>query len=737
MAPLEGEYQRPRRLSKLDEENSDEEIPSMPARRPSRALPPTAWVSMGGFNYSDGEVMIPVKIRLQPKSQPKLQRSRRSVDSFITQTFAKNFTVSTYEGTEGVTFQYQKDLPRLPVPSLDETLDRYLSTILPLVSKENYKLTKQIVQQSLQEGSPMYYLQDQLVKRANDPEHPSWLEEWWDDAYLCTRTPCPQINFQFLLRDGRSDYDQITRAAAIICAALKYKQLIDDAVLEPDRERETPLCMAQYPRQFSSTRIPLFERDQIICYQRKAFGRNENSKTCVYEIKTCNTVLILYKGHIFPIHAYDHKGHMRTASAFASDLADIKLIVESMDEAVPIGVFTGDERDIWARMRERLIDISNQNANNLEMIQRGIVVICLDDQPTATDAETVKQVMYGEPSNRWFDKNQIIVTENGGAGMNWEHSQGDGSTALRLADFIFAESERLLDQEDIIVSDTLSSRPVPLYWESAPDVDREIIRSHKRFEKMAGEVHIDSLIFNDFGINHIKTLKCSPDAFVQMAFQLTWYSLYGFCTPTYESCATKNYLHGRTETVRSTSVEALRFCEAMSREKVTPEECAKLLREACAAHVEYIKAAKRGHGCDRHLYGLHQLAKELLPPKQMPALFLDKNYAESQHWNMSTSNCGSHALTGFSFAPVAEDGYGLGYTIQRQVIAINISSFDNGLILDAVEFGDALAASLKKMSEVCERADGTFDPIHSPSVGSPCRSPTRSSSPRSSPRVNS
>jgi carnitine O-acetyltransferase len=54
-------------------------------------------------------------------------------------------------------------------------------------------------------------------------------------------------------------------------------------------------------------------------------------------------------------------------------------------------------------------------------------------------------------------------------------------------------------------------------------------------------------------------VRTSPDATVQMALQLAFYRIHGRPCPTYESASTRLFLHGRTETVRSCSIESLAF----------------------------------------------------------------------------------------------------------------------------------------------------------------------------------
>jgi len=47
--------------------------------------------------------------------------------------------------------------------------------------------------------------------------------------------------------------------------------------------------------------------------------------------------------------------------------------------------------------------------------------------------------------------------------------------------------------------------------------------------------------FAGYGKDWIKSAKCSPDAFIQMALQLAYYKLYGHLVATYESASTRRY----------------------------------------------------------------------------------------------------------------------------------------------------------------------------------------------------
>lgn len=64
--------------------------------------------------------------------------------------------------------------------------------------------------------------------------------------------------------------------------------------------------------------------------------------------------------------------------------------------------------------------------------------------------------------------------------------------------------------------------------------------------------------------------------------------------------------------------------------------------------------AQEGLGVDRHMFGLKNLAfhkQQRLPGYAIPAIFQDEAYRVLSASVLSTSNCGSDALTMFGFGP--------------------------------------------------------------------------------------
>lgn len=54
---------------------------------------------------------------------------------------------------------------------------------------------------------------------------------------------------------------------------------------------------------------------------------------------------------------------------------------------------------------------------------------------------------------------------------------------------------------------------------------KEIERCYRDYQPIRENVDLAALVFRDFGKGRIKKFKCSPDAFMQMALQLTYYKV--------------------------------------------------------------------------------------------------------------------------------------------------------------------------------------------------------------------
>lgn len=171
--------------------------------------------------------------------------------------------------------------------------------------------------------------------------------------------------------------------------------------------------MSQYHNLFNTTRLPKPEKDQI------------------YENATGKNIIVMRKGHFYSFNVIDENGYIRKPKEIASCLESILGATISINER-PIGILTTSERDLWANTRAYLSQIGNQEI--LQKIDSAIFTMILDDMHVGTDYnELIRTYLHADGTNRWFDKSfSLIVTNDGYAGINFEHSWGDGVAVLRF-----------------------------------------------------------------------------------------------------------------------------------------------------------------------------------------------------------------------------------------------------------------------------------------------------------------
>lgn len=130
------------------------------------------------------------------------------------------------------TMQFQDELPPLPLPSLEQTLELYAKTCEPLLTAQELEHTKAVCHDFLNGVGPQ--LQAILQERADSERN--WLEEWWETfAYLQPRYPSAiNINWYGVLPGnwGPRDMSQCEAASIFTHAILKFrKNLLEYVVL--------------------------------------------------------------------------------------------------------------------------------------------------------------------------------------------------------------------------------------------------------------------------------------------------------------------------------------------------------------------------------------------------------------------------------------------------------------------------------------------------------------------------
>ncbi|KAL7750452.1 Carnitine O-acetyltransferase mitochondrial [Sorochytrium milnesiophthora] len=589
----------------------------------------------------------------------------------------------------GPLFKHQSSLEKLPVPTLDETLQKYLTTVRPFLSDADFARTQAAVSEFAKPGGAGQALQKKLEARSV-AEPKGWLADWWTDyAYMAYRDPVViNVNYFFHFRDDKLRKSQAARAASIIQAAVQFRDKVVSQELEPEMAKKTALDSEQYKWMFNACRVPRKPSDFVQTYDPVAH----------------NHVAVVRKNKFYTFDVFHANGQALSTAELEQQLQ--RIIQDAGDSKDPaIGSFTVDHRDKWTDARAALIAADPKNERALKAIESSLFLVCLDDQSPVTREEVGRLLWHGDGRNRFFDKSlQFIVFENGKAGFNGEHSMMDATPTGRLCEWVLTSLDQGRVDHGTPTSTAQLSRPQRLEFTLTPTLRDAIAEAQKGFDAVVDAHELQVLAFDGYGKGLMKKFGMSPDGYVQMALQLAYYKMYGVCRPTYESAQTRKYAYGRTETGRSVSNESVAWVKAMESADGSNEEKAALLKKAIAYHGKYMADASVGKGVDRHLLGLRLL---LGPNDPKPSIFSDPAYTNSCHWNLSTSQLTSEYYDGYGWGEVVPDGYGLAYMIKENSVHVNMTSQKLG----ALRLRHYMTEALQDMRKVCEATVAPAAPL--------------------------
>ncbi|KAF1753923.1 hypothetical protein GCK72_020480 [Caenorhabditis remanei] len=586
-------------------------------------------------------------------------------------------------------------LPNLPLPSLDDTVERYLCTMRHVTPEEDYIQLIKISNKFLSsEGRTLQRFAWLLHKFSENYVTPFW-EKY---IYLAGRYSLAiNSSIAHIVMYGDNDLTQIYQVARIL-----YIETL--ANLSLDRQKylavgEGLLSTRHYRNIYNGCRIPGKECDH--------FQRNPPSRHA----------LVVHKGTWYKVDTCDENGKLYSVDEL------VKIVSEMMNRndkstgfMSKIASLTTDRRTEWSINRQKFFLENRNNKKLLKVIETAQFVVSVDETD-AWGVETVekasrymKDTLTGDGSNRWFDKTMnFAVCANGRGGATGEHSPCDGAELGHLCEnflnidkqiLVSPSREEQLENEKVLDEDRKTLKLAEkLNFEIVDGMESEVERCFESHLKATNDIHMHSIIFLDFGKGKLKTCGISPDGFVQMAIQLAYYKDQGKFTQTYESGSVRSFANSRTETLRPVTDASCEFVEAMLDEKSEKKIKRKLLKEACEAHVNNCKQIMMGNGVDRHLFVLCVLAKGL----GYSSPFLD--YYSSQKWLLSTSNAPNmtnsidedcsvnNIVLGGSFGAVAQDGYGICYRFGgNQAILMAITSYHSSEMTDS----DRMAQHMKE-----------------------------------------
>jgi len=594
-------------------------------------------------------------------------------------------------GRNPLTYSFQNALPRLPLPPLKDTVERYLKSVHPLLSKEEYAEAERMAEEFLKKDGPKM----QLYLYLKSWWSRNYVTDWWEKyVYLKGRTSL-MINSNYYALPGANLQFSMTKnpqalAAALVHEFMLFKQDLDREQLPPQLIRGmVPLCMSQYQRIFSCTRIPGREEDQLKVFHHKS-----------------KHIAVFCRGRVFKMPLFEKGLHGKLLTKYEIqrnfewiDRTSRELEAQTSEAERNLAALTAANRIEWAENRERYFS-EGLNKRSLEAIEKAVfVVVMQDDEPTDWSLMG-KDLIHGSGGNRWFDKSfNLVVYKSCVAGINAEHSWADAPVMAHAWEHVYtkqtysnpydAEGNTLMASENERVSKLPPCRV--LGWQFDGGLESAIGKSLADAQAAIADFDLRVISHTDYGKGLIKKFRVSPDAFIQMALQLAYFRNAGTITQTYESSMTRLYRDGRTETVRPVTDESKAFVLGMVDPSLSDAEKLKLLQAACEVHQDSYRNAMSGKGVDRHLFTLYcvsvgfgiespflknalgrpwRLSTSQQPQQQTDNWRHVEKILEGSKYTMADARC-----PGGGFGPVAEDGYGVSYMVAGEnMIGFHISS---------------------------------------------------------------
>ncbi|XP_054458825.1 carnitine O-palmitoyltransferase 2, mitochondrial-like [Anoplopoma fimbria] len=358
------------------------------------------------------------------------------------------------------------------------------------------------------------------------------------DMFLSERRSLMLTNpFLVLNPDPKTEYnDQLVRATNVVCSAVRFMKTLQTGLQEPKvfhlnpaksdtncfesfirsvpSSLSQPLDMSQYFHLFNSTRIPKRGRDELFTAEK------------------ARHLLVMRKGHMYVFDIVDRDGNLVKPAEIQSHLKFI-LCDPTPAAAFPLGVLTSENRDVWAGLRDKLIAAGN--GEDLRIVDSALFCLSLDDESMRDNIHISHNMLHGDGCNRWWDKSfTVILTKDGQAAINFEHSWVDGLPIHSFQKEIFKDTteQPLVHPGSAAAAVDSASAVRRLQFHLDSELENGIKKAKENFDSIVSTLTIDLLEFKKGGKAQLKKSKLSPDAIAQLALQMGFLRQYGQIVPT-------------------------------------------------------------------------------------------------------------------------------------------------------------------------------------------------------------
>ena len=488
-------------------------------------------------------------------------------------------------------------LPKLPVPDLSDSLNRFLTAMKPLTTQSQFsQLVNATDSFSKKEGT---YLQNKLITLSEDTDN--WASRVWvDTRYLSNRDSLIFTNGKTVLRsrfEWSSTKEMLIAISQHLFKLVKVLEVIRDDRLTQEMLGNVPQSMSQYKRLVGGYRLPKPTIDT------QTFSPNSKH------------IVVLHAGRIYKMQVYNPADGDRCLSVeeMYQLLSQVVSCVseDTQGNLLPVSLLTALDRDSWYSAREQLIEDSPVNADSLIEIETSLFGLCIDECIEANESETPKLFRFGDVRNdyrcfnRWYGLGfHTIFTKNGFSANISDHALLDGVIPYFLE--TLADFKPQLDLTKPL-DPKLNAKLIE--WRLSEKIFIHLDDAVTKMNHWYRDLDVFNCYFEDFGKSLIDKHGIYYQGFIQLAIQLAYYRLYNQLTASYQTVSLKSYREGRLEHPITVSEEIETFVESMTIRSLSDKERWKLMLRAIHTYRQLLSDTSKGHVFVKHIQALRYLAE--------------------------------------------------------------------------------------------------------------------------------
>lgn len=530
-------------------------------------------------------------------------------------------------------------LPKLPIPELTDTAERYLTWVQPLLDINDYQVTQQCVRNFINEEGPVLQQDLQQLAEQQAQYNKSWLSDAWLDSYLCVRESLPlSTSTAFRLGMNLPNKGLLRLANLIVGLAKQSADYLSGKITPNASPRGEILDMRQWLALRGIARVP-------------------QSKIDGYELapleQQARHIIIFWQGQAYQLPILDKDYQLYSPTAVQCMLENITQQNPTSDNLTALSLAP-------AEIAAKLYDELSQNAENhknFQLLAHSLFQVHLSPSAFTDDATALRELTFLANEKFWAYKPITISAnlENDRYFVHLEHGSFDAGALQAIFGRAEQTAQHLETQSLSFTTEDASSTLNELQWQLSKPQRHTLKMLQQAHHDKAKDYHV-AITTIDIDTTIIPE-RTSIDCLMQLPMQYAQLKTFGKIRNTYEAVDVSHFLAGRTECIRPVSSESVALTQALLANTANISH----FNQAHTEHKNRIKACKQGHGVNRHLLGLQLMAKQR---GITPDFFNDKGYEMLTNDFLSTSSLGDRHIVGdVAFAPTMQGGLGISYFI--------------------------------------------------------------------------